>query len=450
MRRRTPRAILVLAALLAGCPAKREDPCTNENLKDSVVSLAADWYLFPELLSPVGPAATTPAEVLDALTAGARAEGKDRYWSYTTTPAAQQTFFVEGTAVGFGIGLLVRDASRLLVSQVYPGSAADAEFLRGDEILGIGETPDTIVPVATLLATTDGVSNALGPATQGITRTFEVAPRGSTTAGPPRTMTKTTFGLDPVPAPWIFDLTASGGPKVGYLLLRSFIAPAETLLRQAFASFQAQGVTDVIVDLRYNGGGLLSTADILASLLGGGLQTQIMFRVLNNARHAGDDLAYTFTPEPGSITATRVAFLVTGASASASELLPHVLDPYRPVALVGHQTYGKPVGQRGFRHSQCDLIVYLVSFKLVNAQLEGDYFGGLPAPGFAGCGIPADDDLLHDLGDPAEGQIAAALDWFATGTCPAAPPSPLAVPLEDLYPEPLRPTEAQRHVRGLF
>ncbi len=452
------RAVLcftIAAALLAGCPEKREDPCSNESLKQSVLGLAADWYLFPELLPAVDPAAyASPAELLDALTADARAAGKDRYWSYVTTVAAQQSFFVEGKTVGFGIGLLVRETSRLFVSQVFPGSAADPGFLRGDEILAVGETADTLVPVATLLATTDGLSAALGPPTAGITRTFQVTPRAG---GQPvlRTMTKAIFGLDPVPQPQgqVFDLTGTGGPKVGYVALRTFIAPAEVPLRDAFTRFQAAGVTDVIVDLRYNGGGLLSTAELLANLLGANLRDSVMFRLQYNARHADRDFVDLFAPEPMSLAPVRVAFLVTEGSASASELVPNVLEPSRAqdtLALVGQQSYGKPVGQAGFRHSQCDLLVYLVSFRLSNAQGDGDYFGGLPAPGFSGCAIAAQDDLLHDLGDPSELQTAAALDWITTGSCPTAPLSPLAAAPSDAYPEPQRPSEAQRHVRGLF
>lgn len=450
---RTVLSFLLAAALLAGCPRKAEDPCSNDDQKASVLALAQDWYLFPELLpAQVDLAAYAgPAELLDALTANARAANRDRYWSYTTTSAAQQSFFAEGTSVGFGIGLLVRETNRLFVSQVYPGSAAaGAQFLRGDEILGIGETPDTIVPVADLIAG-ETLSQAIGPPTAGLTRTFEVTPRGGGTS-PPRTMTKGTFGLDPVPQWPIFDLTAQGGPKVGYVPLRTFIAPADARLRLAFGEFQAQGVTDVIVDLRYNGGGLVSTAELLANLLGGGLGGSVMFRLQNNARHAGSDFIDTFVPESVSLAPTRTAFLVTGASASASELVPNVLEPFRqrPLALVGRQTYGKPVGQRGFTHSECDLVVYLVSFRLANSEGDGDYFGGLPATGFSGCAIRAEDDLLHDTWDRAETQTAAALEWLTTGTCPPPPVGPLAAIPADTSPESLQPSEAQRHVRGLF
>jgi C-terminal processing protease CtpA/Prc len=447
--RRTPVVLfLAAAALLAGC-SKEEDPCTLESQKAAVLDLVGDWYLYPELLpAGVNPADyETPAALLDALTANALAAGKDRGWSYVTTTSAQQSFFVEGTSVGFGIGLLIRDTTRLFVSQVYAGSAAaDAGFLRGDEIVRIGDTPDALVPVADLIAA-GTLLEALGPSAADVARTLEVVPRGDTTAAP-RTMTKRTYDLQPV-ADWHVIDRAPNAPA-GYVALRAFISPADADLRAAFAAFKAAGVTDVVVDLRYNGGGLLSTAALVADLLGGGLDGVPMFSLENNARHAGSNAGYGFFPEAASLTLPRVAFVVTGASASASELVPNVLEPHLQVALVGHQTYGKPVGQRGFPLSQCDLVVYLVSFRLLNSEGDGDYFGGLPASGFSGCGIPAEDDLLHDTWESVETSTAAALDWLATGSCPPPPAGPLSVSAPDVYPEPVRPTEAQRHVRGLF
>ena len=217
-------------------------------------------------------------------------------------------------------------------------------------------------------------------------------------------------------------------------------------------------MTDVIVDLRYNGGGLLSTSELLANLLGGGLAGSTMYQLQFNPRHATTANAVApFAAEPAAMTPTRIAFLVTGSSASASELVPNALAAWKTtsLALVGRQTYGKPVGQAGFSSLRCGTVWYLVSFKLVNKDGAGDYFGGLPTPTFPGCAVGADDDLTRETWDPAETQTAAALAWLASGTCPPPPAlgplsvtGPVAVP--DTYPEATAPTEAQRHIRGLF
>jgi carboxyl-terminal processing protease len=459
LRHTTLKALVAGAALLAAC-GKSQDPCSSDNLKLETLQIASSWYLYPDLLPTLVDlgAFAGPADLLDGLTFQARSQGLDRFWSYTTTPAAQQAFFTDGTFVGFGVNLLTRtDGSgtgHLFVSQVYTGSAADlAGFKRGDEIVAIGAA-DPLTPVSTLIAS-DTVGDALGPATAGIQRLFDVLPADGTPMVR-RAMTKGTYNLDPVPRWLVIDRSTliPPLPPAGYVALRSFITPAETPLQQAFADFQAAGVKDVIVDLRYDGGGRIGTAELLANLLGGGLATKPMFELDYNVFNQGSNFVDTFAPVAATLTPDHVAFLVSGATASASELVPNALAPYLPVLLVGHQTYGKPVGQVGFQDSQCGLVVNLVSFRLTNSAGNTNYYGGLPYSGFPGCAVAADDDLTKDTWDPTEGQTAAALAMLQTlssgGTCPAAP-TPLSVPRSsDSYPAAVQPSEAQRNVPGLF
>jgi hypothetical protein len=79
------------------------------------------------------------------------------------------------------------------------------------------------------------------------------------------------------------------------------------------------------------------------------------------------------------------------------------------VTVVGDRTYGKPVGQYGFDF--CDEVLYPVSFLVMNARSESDYFDGIPAD------CAAADDLDHAIGDPAEGSLAEALFFLRTGRC---------------------------------
>lgn len=496
MRRPLGVLLVSFSFALAGCP-QHEDPCSQANQKDAVRSLLADWYLYPDLLQSIDPADGKYATVQDylaAVTKPAQDAGKDRGWTYATTYTATQQYYDAGNSVGFGVGLLLRpDASvppvpHLFVSQVYPDSpAAAAGFTRGDEILKIGTSDTTWTDVPTLVAqSSSALGEAFGPNTAGVTRTFDVVPNGGGRAT--RTMAKATFGLDPVPAGWRIVDRGQGTPPAGYVALRTFINPANPLLQDVFNQFQAAGVTDVVVDLRYNGGGLISTAELLANLLAGDRSTgDVMFTVRNNALQSRYDEAAYFTPGCDASDPTnppicthpigtpgvpfRIAFITTGASASASELVPNVLEAYHhtrtpaDIALVGEKTYGKPVGQRGWTIPQCDLAVYLVSLKLVNAEGDGDYYDGLPdASGhFSGPLCPAADDLTHAMGDSAEASTAAALAWLSTGTCPPAPvqaaaklssggvaSSTRAPAAPDAYPESPWPDEAQRNVRGLF
>ena len=104
--------------------------------------------------------------------------------------------------------------------------------------------------------------------------------------------------------------------------------------------------------------------------------------------------------------------ITTKSSASASELIINALKPYMPVIVVGDNSYGKPVGQYGFR--VCEKMLWAVSFSVQNSLGQGDYYNGFTPD------CRADDDLGHSLGDPAEASLATALTYVATGACPAA------------------------------
>jgi hypothetical protein len=270
-------------------------------------------------------------------------------------------------------------------------------------------------------------------------------------------MTKRVYALRPVPPHRILDLPSG---KVGYVALRTFIQPADPQLRDAFAAFKAAGATRAIVDLRYNGGGLVSTAVTLASLAHASGAGQEMFRFDFNADHPEEDQVVTFRSDPSAIDATRIAFITTHGSASASELVPNALEAYlgSNVALVGGATYGKPVGQVPWNLEACDLAFYLVSFRLANAQGDADYFAGLPDEQghFTGPLCPAADDLSHAFGDPAEASVAAALHWLDTGECPAPAPAALSAsprrvrPGAARFPAEEEPSFVQRWIPGTF
>ena len=167
----------------------------------------------------------------------------------------------------------------------------------------------------------------------------------------------------------------------------------------------------------------------------------------------------------GAVATTNVAFITTGTSASASELVPNVLEPYRgpsgppgtALGLVGAKTYGKPVGQRGFRLANCDTVAYVVAFRLQNQQGDGGYYDGLPdaAGKFSGPLCAAEDDLAHAPGTDAEASTAAALTFVETGACPVAPAPAAklgiaAARAPDVYPVAPEPSLAQRNLSGFF
>lgn len=494
-RASTAALAALLSAALAGCGGGSSGPdCSDTATRANVKSLVGSWYLYSANVdvAPFDPAAPTrsPAEFLDAMVDSARLPGgaftpdHGRGFSYLTTKSANQQFFQEGTSLGYGIGLTFPAADQVVVTQVFGDAmdpaepqyalrspAAKAGFARGDAIVAVapaaGATPNAANldaaanQVAALLAL-DPVNRsaffaALGSGAAGTARDFRLRRAGGALVDVQATTAL--YWLDPVPrytAPTV--LTSPGGRKVGYLMLRSFITPANAALRTAFAAFKAQGVTDLVVDLRYDGGGLLDVASTFLDLMGQGLAGTFQFGLRHNAAQApGQDLTANFGAEPNALAPARVAFIVREGSASASELLPFALAPHlgADVALVGERTLGKPAGQYGFSGPDCPTVYVLLSFQLANATGRAEYWDGLPDAAWAGSTCQAADDLTRPTGDPAEDSTRVALEWIDGGQAACTPIPPfqpaarqaraLRIPLA-LPPE---PSLAQRHIPNL-
>jgi carboxyl-terminal processing protease len=209
------------------------------------------------------------------------------------------------------------------------------------------------------------------------------------------------------------------GRKVGYISFKNFVQPSFDALDAAFTELRAREVNELVLDLRYNGGGLVTVAQYLASLIGG-VRTngQVFAEYFHNDRNTFRNRTLRFQPTSNPLTLDRLVVITTRASASASELVINALRPFMPVLVIGDRTYGKPVGQ--YVINFCDKVLAPVSFTLRNANREGDYFDGIPPT----CTAP--DDLNTALGDPQEGSLREALAVIATGQCSAPPTSALA------------------------
>lgn len=444
-------------------PSPAASTCSISARKDWVQAQMNEWYLFPEALpASINPAAYGDVQsFIDALTATARAQRKDRYFTYITSIAEETAYYNSGSSAGFGVRFAIDPAARrLLVSEAFEGAPAlNAGIDRGTEIVAIGTSASNLRNVSDILASegSQGITNALGANTVGLSRTLRVSDAAGTRVV---TVAKTEFELTPVSARYGAKVIDDGGRKVGYVNLRTFINTAETPLRNAFADFRAQGITEVIIDLRYNGGGLISIADLINNLMAADRTTStVANHVTYRPSKASQNRTVYFAPQPQSIAPTRVAFIGTSGSASASELVMNTFIPYlgSRAALVGTNTYGKPVGQIARDNAACDDRLRVVAFALENADRQGAYYDGI-AP-FMGATCQAADDVSRQLGDPAEASTRAALDFLAGRSCDAAISGAagltaqssrmkLMAEMELLSPE--RPNTAQREVPGLF
>jgi C-terminal processing protease CtpA/Prc len=386
--------------------------CSVAAQRQEIFDLMVEWYFFndePEQQQKyTGLNLNTFPSAQDLLSfLRYRPQEFDRGFSFITTPAADAQFFGEGQFVGFGFGSKFVDApvnADLRLTQVFSASpAAAAGFQRGQRIVAIDGR--TIAEIGQA----EGLSAALGAADVGVTRTFLMRVTGG--AEFEVAVAKALVTIDPVPSTAIFDV---GGTTVGYVDFRTFISTADAELDQAFAEFAIQDVSALVVDLRYNGGGLVSTAERLANLIGGFIAfDQVLSETLFNSSKSTFDSVVRFEDLPGSLSLLlEVVFITTGSSASASELVINALLPHTTVTLVGSPTFGKPVGQSGFPYCNDELLLRPVTFETVNALGEGKYFDGL------GVRCSAADELQFALGDPAEASLATALEFLEKRMCP--------------------------------
>lgn len=452
-------------------PTPTTSACSLRAQQDFADSVLNEWYLFPDLLANANPASFSALQdYLDARVAPARAQNRDRFFTFATSIAEENALINSGASAGFGIRLFYDTSNnRVFVTEAFEaGNGFAAGLDRGSEITAIGTSTANLQSVATLMASggPQAVVNALGPSTAGTARILRfVQPGGATIE---RSITKTEFALDPISNRYGTQVLDDGGKRVGYLNLRTFIiADAATQLRQAFGQFAAQGVTELIIDLRYNGGGLIDVADTMGDLMGSGRVGQVWSRTVLRPSKAAENETRLFQSEANAIAPTRIAFITTNASASASELVVNAMIPYLGdnMALIGGNTFGKPVGQFGFDLETCDLRVRAVTLQTVNANDEGEYFSGLAGVVPNTCRAP--DDISRPLGDPREASISVALDFLAGRSCTAigqsgtgdtassgANASQRSTSMIDL-PEtealrPTRPSPAQIDIPGLF
>jgi hypothetical protein len=251
----------------------------------------------------------------------------------------------------------------------------------------------------------------------------------------------TSANVTSTPVQGVTTIPTPTGP-VGYMLFNDHLATAERLLVDAVAQLVAAGATDLVIDMRYNGGGFLDVASELAYMIAGPAVTagktfeKLTFNDKSPDRNPVTGAALTPTPfqsrtlgfslAPGQALPTlalpRVFILTGGSTCSASE---SVINSLRGVDVqviqIGATTCGKPYGF--YPQDNCGTTFFAIEFKGANAKGFGDYADGF-TPGGAGDASPpgclVGDDFGHALGDPAEARLAAALQFRASGTCPAA------------------------------
>lgn len=362
------------------------------------------------------------------------------YAKYSFIDGGQTSTELGGAQSSFGFAPLYESENDLRIKYVYPGSPAGlAGIKRGYRIMSINGRSNLTYDASSGGANVQFVINAYAYS-NAITMVLQKPDFTTFTVN----LSSAAFTTNPVITYKVID--TSNGRKVGYFVFNSFTSPtnATAKLNEAFNYFGANNITDLVVDLRYNGGGYVSTAEYLCNLIiPSSKNNTVMYTthfndiltsgnasILANQvrRDEATNQVYNYAQFDYSVAGNavkfskkgslnnigRVFFIVGGSTASASELVINNLRPAVDVKLIGTNTYGKPVGFFDIRINKYEM--YIPEFETKNSLGQGGYFTGM-RPGTTDYPGKEDyDDVTHDFGDPDERLLKYALNYVTRGT----------------------------------
>jgi hypothetical protein len=414
-----------------------------------------ELYLWYREAPDLDPALYQTADYFDRLKTSATTtsgQPKDKF-HFTYDTAKWQALSQNGVEAGYGLQWAListtvpRRAVIAYVEPNAPSATAAANLARGGEVLTVDGVDLVNVNTTTGVA---ALNAGLFPATAGESHTFSIRDVG----GSPRTVTLQSASVTSTPVQNVRTFTSSTGP-VGYMLFNDHIATAEGALVDAITTLRAAAIKDLVLDIRYNGGGFLDIASELAYMIAGQTATAgqtfellqfndknpttnpVTGRALAPTLFLSTTQGFTKTLPVGQTLPTlnlpRVFVLTGHNTCSASESIINSLRGVNvQVIQIGSTTCGKPYGF--YPADNCGTTYFSIQFRGVNAKNFGEYTDGFSPQNTAGTagtlipGCSVADDFTHGLGDVAEGRLAAALSYQASGSC-AGPPSGMVKPL---------------------
>ncbi|MEE2023996.1 S41 family peptidase [Alkalimonas mucilaginosa] len=366
----------------------------------------------------------------------------DRF-SYVLSAEEYEARFIDARFFGYGMSFqIVDNESALLIRFVYSdGSAAENGLQRGDRITEIeGKTvAQWYADIEAGRATNDDM---FGANDDGVMRHFAwIKPDGNALQADfiKREVTTNTVLHRSV--------LEKEGKRIGYLVFNSFIELSETELEQAFSYFKQQNIDELVLDVRYNGGGLIRVASQLASHIAWPtLQNKTFVTFSHNDKNPQNNRTWQFSlGQRGQsfLNLSRVLVLTTPGSCSSSELVINSLTPFIEVVQIGEATCGKPVGQQPEYFDRRQQVMFAVNFQTVNALGFGDYFDGL----MPHC--PVRETIPGDWGLETEALLQEALYYLSNESCSSASQQYFA-PLLLQSPEQVRLTAPKQNLAQPF
>jgi len=428
-------------------PASGEKQGTVNDEKSWVRSFVDERYLWYKDVPYVDASKYTSAaayfEVLKTPAKNSMGKDLDRFhWSESIEETNR---YNSGVSLDYGIKWVYNQSSPprdWVVYDVEPQSpAGKAGIQRGDKLLTIDgldfKTSAEVGTINSALFPKDKAEHQFVFSRAGTDKSFRMSAGES-------------YETEPVRYSKVVD---HQGKKVAYLFFNSFIAKTQDPLIEAFKLFDEQDAEELVLDLRYNGGGLLYLSSQLAYMIAGEKSLEKIYSqdVYNDKRTKETaDSVIQFIPvyidwakrqidrsRPlPTLNLKRVTILASARTASASEAVINGLRGIDvDVTLIGKPTVGKPYGFTP--QPNCGRTYYAVEFKGANAKGFSDYDAGF-APT---CTV--DDDLSHALGDPLEANFASALHYLANKKCNTSSVSRLA---SIQKPEPIYDSQPPRMI----
>lgn len=314
-------------------------------------------------------------------------------WSFAMTDQEYEDFANQSTA-GFGFGY----TSDLIIFLVRINAPAYGKLFRGDKILEINSKAATQELISQ-------ASNNIGHET-----IFTVL-RGAQEVQISITAKPYNFRVS------LGKIIKQGSKSIGYLRYDAFTESSVSEFEDIFSTFKTANINELIIDMRYNGGGSVSTASALLDNISNAHtgKRQVYLDWNDNYKHNNTNYYFEDADmqDGNELNMKRVIFLVTQQSASSSELVISALKPYlgsTNVVTVGSATHGKPVGMSG--RIDGSFYYFLVNFYVRNNAAETTSFYGIPAT------CTAEDDLSHIMGDVNEEMLSTALYYITHNVCP--------------------------------
>ena len=399
---------------LSSCKKNTDAVNAAPDLRDSVYAYSQEIYLWSDNLPAANvfkplsyPTADSIMRKVRTYSPFVNGRYQDR-WSFVIDKATWDNV-VSGNSTDTGAEYAFVADNDLRVKLVYSQSAAGKLGIkRGWKALkfnGIDATRANIVQL----------NMELNRASQSIL--FQ-KPDGTQTT---LMLMSSSYKSDYIINPKVFTIN---GNNVGYFAFDSFLGSnsgqsTREELDKVFADFKSKNVTELVLDLRYNGGGYGTVSNYLGSLIAPSSAVgKVFVNSVHNKKYTSWNKTDYFTSLTNSLKVSRVSIIVTKGTASASEELINALKPVMTVKLIGSTTHGKPVGYYGF--PTMNSYVFPVALKNVNSVGNADFYDG-----FTVDKIQAD-DVTRDLGDPEENCLKVALNYIKTGILQSVPDTKVA------------------------